>query len=295
MKSTNGMYTLRLSLVIASCIAAAHATFAATTCNTPSDECAAIGHWNLSIGIGYGLRTNPILSGSDIPLVIVPKVSYYGKRFFLDNLDVGFTLYENDDYGFNFIATPGYDRVFFARYDPQNFFAAGAGGSPVSPPGGPPPTPPPPATPPPKSDAERILERSRQVTYLVGPEWHFDFHSLTGQFDFLYEATGRHHGTEARVALAVPLIKSHGVLKAAAGGTWKSGALITYYYGEKGIYEAGSAFSPFAKLSYTRAFTGHWGLDIFAHYEWLGDTIKKSPIVVDHQVTTYFAGVTYSF
>jgi len=233
------------------------------------------------LSVGLGVRTNPVIDGRDIPLVFVPKLSYYGKRFFLENLDFGATLYEDDAQGFNLIATPGYDRVFFSRNDPQNFFISSAASLP--------------SPQPQRSDAERILDRNRQITYLVGPEWHFEFHSLTGQLDLLYEITGRHSGTEVRTALALPLLKSHGVLNATVGATWKSRALVTYYYGEPGIYDANSAFNPFVKLSYAIPLTAHWGVNAFAHVEWLGSSIAHSPIVVDSRVTTVFAGVTYSF
>src|SRR5882757_7738292 len=76
-------------------VACSRATSAAPPCATESNDCAAVGHWNLSVGLGLGSRTNPVLGASDIPLVVVPKLSYYGKRFFLDNLDIGVALYEN--------------------------------------------------------------------------------------------------------------------------------------------------------------------------------------------------------
>jgi len=80
-------------------------------------------------------------------------------------------------------------------------------------------------------------------------------------------------------------------MNATVGATWKSRALVTYYYGEPGIYDANSAFNPFVKLSYAIPLTAHWGVNAFAHVEWLGSSIAHSPIVVDSRVTTVFAGV----
>src|SRR3984957_11154517 len=91
-------------------------------CKGPSDDCVAIGRWNFSVALGAGVRTNPLVNGKDIPLVLIPEFSYYGKRFFIDNLDLGFTLAETAANTFNLIATPGYDRVYFYRSDLQNFF-----------------------------------------------------------------------------------------------------------------------------------------------------------------------------
>jgi outer membrane scaffolding protein for murein synthesis (MipA/OmpV family) len=70
---------------------------------------------------------------------------------------------------------------------------------------------------------------------------------------------------------------------------------VTYFYGEKGIYDAGAALNPFAKISYTLALNDHWNINALAHIERLGDAIADSPIVQEKNVTTIFAGVAYSF
>jgi hypothetical protein len=72
-----------------------------------------------------------LVNGKDIPLVAIPQFSYYGRRFFIDNLDFGFTLAERGANTFNLIATPGYDRVYFYRSDLQNFFIGFPNTSPV--------------------------------------------------------------------------------------------------------------------------------------------------------------------
>ncbi|HET9395082.1 MAG TPA: hypothetical protein VFO36_03420, partial [Nitrospiraceae bacterium] len=68
--------------------------FGQSSCKAPSADCIAVGELDVSVSLGLGKRTNPISGNSDIPLVVVPHVSYYGKRFFLENFEVGYTLYE---------------------------------------------------------------------------------------------------------------------------------------------------------------------------------------------------------
>jgi len=83
-------------------------------------------------------------------------------------LDFGATLYEDDAQGFNLMRPPDTTACFFRATIRKTFSSAAQ----------------PPAIPTAaKIDAERILDRNRQITYLVGPEWHFEFHSLTGQLD----------------------------------------------------------------------------------------------------------------
>ncbi len=260
-------------------------------CTGPSSDCVAVGHWNFSVALGAGVRTNPLVHGTDIPLVIIPQFSYYGKRVFIENLDVGVTLVEGNTQTFNLVASPGYDRVFFYRTDLQNIFLgglpgsnAGAGGANTSEtPGSP------------AKNPQAFPSRPRQVTYLAGPEWTFKTDGVSAQVDFLHEITGRNHGDEVRAALAVPMTGARNPITATVGLTWKSAAIVNYYYGAPNVYEGGSAVDPFFKLGYTRQLTHHWRLTALAQYEYLGKAIAASPIVAQHYVATVFAGATYEF
>jgi len=259
--------------------------FAEDDCAAPSDECVAVGRWNLSVAVGAGVRTNPVIHGQDIPLVVVPQFSYYGKRFFIDNLDPGVTLFEGETNTLSLIASPGYDRVFFYRSDLQNFFLGNftpAGGTTQST-----------YAASPQQERREIPARPRRITYLAGPEWTFKYAGVTGQLDYLHEITGRNHGDELRAALGIPLGQMGGSWSANVGVTWKSAAIVNYYYGGPDFYQAGWALNPFAKIGYSRPLSRKWKLEAFVHCEHLGNGIADSPIVRNHYVTSAFVGATY--
>jgi outer membrane protein len=269
-------------------IAPLRAAAAADDCRGPSDDCVAVGHWNFSVALGAGVRTNPLVNGEDIPLVVIPQFSYYGKRFFIDDLDVGFTLAENASNTLSLVASPGYDRVYFYRTDLQNFFIVG-----FSPSG--------PAiyttnmqlaT---SLGAPQVAPRPRRVTYLAGPEWTFKAGGISGQLDVLHEVTGQNGGDEVRAALGIPLMESKGKLTANVGVTWKSAAIVDYYYGISTIYQGRAALDPFVKLGYTLPLAGKWHFNAFAEYETLGSAIADSPLVAEHHVETVFVGAVYTF
>jgi outer membrane protein len=277
-------------------LAAAAPAPAASVCTETSEDCTQVGVWTIGLGVGYGRRSNPVESASDINLIVIPELSYYGRRVFLDNLDAGVLLYEGPLVTFNLLATPGYDRVFFVKRDPQNFFIADAAGfagpvlgSSVVPGSNQSPT----TSSTPASGAQ-ILERERKMTYLAGPEWQLNYGNIVGQLTLLYEVTGRHQGGEARAAIAAPVWRTYGALTAAAGATWKSHELVTYYYGEPGLYDASAALNPFVKLSYSLPLAKRWSFNAVAHHEWLDSSITHSPIVNDSTVLTWFAGISYS-
>jgi outer membrane protein len=258
-------------------------------CTAASSDCVAVGKWNFSVALGLGVRTNPLAGGQDIPLVVIPQFSYYGRRFFIDDLDLGFTLADNESNTLNLIASPGYDRVFFYRSDLQNIFVGGF-----------PPVPGYEAlvnkrVPSDAPNAVPVPPRSRGITYLAGPEWTFKLGGVSGQLDVLHDVTGQDNGTEIRSALGLPLIKSKGSLTASVGFTWKSAAIVNYYYGAPGIYRGASAFDPFVKLGYTLPLRGKWRFNAFVEDERLGNAIANSPIVAEHYVTTAFVGTVYAF
>ncbi|HJY36906.1 MAG TPA: MipA/OmpV family protein, partial [Steroidobacteraceae bacterium] len=252
---------------------------AQSACTAPSQDCVVVGDLSVSLSFGAGTRTNPVRGRSDIPLFVIPEVSYYGKRFFLESLEPGVTLYESDANTFNLIATPGYDRVFFSRSDLQNVVVSSFSGN-VD------------GNPPPLVDQSFPVGR-RHTTYLAGPEWLFRYRDLIGQVNALYEVTGRHQGYEMRAAVSAPLIQTNQSLVVSGGWTWKSAATVDYYYGVNNLYEPDAAFNPFIKLSYVLPLSERWTLTAFVHYEYLDDTIVDSPIVSDREVITAFAGFKF--
>lgn len=271
----NGSMTWLLLLAIGALSMPVRADLSSTSCRTASADCVAVGHWNFSVSLGAGVRTNPLARRSDIPLFVIPHVSYYGTRFFLDNLDLGFALVERPTYSLNLFASPGYDRVFFSLHDPQNVFGSLSGSSTN--------TDSPPAA------------RSIDFTYLAGLEWIGTYRALDVQLDLLHEITGHNDGTEIRAALGLPLWQSTNTINANVGFTWKSAAIVNYYYGVPGLYRTGSALNPFLKFSFERPLSPRWKLKAFAHGERLADSIAASPIVTQRYVATVFAGATYTF
>jgi len=267
-----------LPLLAMAAAAGPQAAAAQAPCKAPSADCIAVGDLEVTVSVGYGTRTNPVVGRDDIPLFVVPHISYYGKRFFLESLEPGVTLYESDANTFNLIATPGFDRVFFSRHDLQNVVVPFS----IAPP----------------SFARVVAEQSfpvgqRHTTYLAGPEWMFRHSDFIGQVSALYEVTGRHKGYELRAAVSAPLIQSKQSLVINAGLTWKSSATVDYYYGVKDLYRPDGALSPFVKLSYSLPLSPRWTLIAFAHYEYLADSIVDSPIVSDREVVTAFAGFNF--
>lgn len=90
-------------------------TMQANACEK-GEECAEVGRWDISVAFGAGIRTNPIAGGDNLPIIIVPDVSYYGKRFYLEKYTLGFSLIEKPIFTTNLVLTPSFDQAYFQSW-----------------------------------------------------------------------------------------------------------------------------------------------------------------------------------
>lgn len=106
----------------------AYASSSDAVCSKENAHCVTVGQWEFSVGIGLGGRTNPIVGNDDIPIFLMPTISYYGKRFFWQTDTIGYTLFESEHTQFNIIGTIGYDQTYFNDWGIGNFSIEGGGG-----------------------------------------------------------------------------------------------------------------------------------------------------------------------
>jgi len=274
------------------------------------DQYQEIGKWDIRVGIGAGVRTNPLLDGDNIPLFIVPQISYNGARFFIQNLDVGFVLFESEAQQVNFLATPSYDQVFFDRWNPSNFFlesggflTAGTGNkewqdsnlpiisiddkNSLGP------------------NSEHSVTRKmskRRTAGLAGFEYSYTSNIVDIQVQYLQDFTRVHEGDEWRFVLSKYWTHGRHHFSAALGALWQSSDIINYYYGvsleemdQRGIYTAGSALTGLARIEWTYHLTPRWDLRLLSSYRALPNQISASPLLNKNKVVTVFVGGMYHF
>jgi outer membrane protein len=295
------------TLIIA--LASALAAGSAFACDPETEDCVEIGEWQLSLGIGAGVRTNPVEDTPDIPLFLVPEVSYTGERFFIDNLDFGAFLWESSNQQLNLLATPGYDQVYFHRWSPSNFFinvnnfatAAKDGdegenipvidtdyNTELVAPGF-------------RDMQERNL-RDRHTAGMGGLEYYWYTPLVDVQLVFLSDFTAVHYGEEARISLGKYWAGGRHQVSTSIGAVWQSSEIINYYYGvtlpeadESGPYAADAAWTPLVSVDWNYQLTERWDLRLLANYRQLPNEISASPLINDNKVITVFIGGVYHF
>ncbi|MGB0494954.1 MAG: MipA/OmpV family protein [Kangiellaceae bacterium] len=250
-----------------------------------SEDCTQVGEWNFALGVGIGVRTNPLNNSNNIPLILLPQVSYYGNNFFIENLDFGYNLYDSDVSQLNLLATPSYDSVFFNRWDPSNIFVdigaqtqtAGL-----------------------NTQEDNFTEidpqevSDREFSYLGGVEYSYLWQKSQIQFSLLSDISNTHSGSEARFAYQY---KANDYFSTTFGLTWKDETLTDYYYGvdenevidNRGSYDASSSISPFIRFALkTSHHKDAWRMSL--EIQQLDSGINQSPLLKDDRIITFFIG-----
>lgn len=277
-------------------------------------DCVPIGQWQISVSLGLGMRTNPVIGQDDTPFIIVPRISYYGKRFFLDSYDLGYTLIDKQAHQFSAILiSPGFEQAFFNDWSIRNFdlggssFAGGptqgidgSGKDPDAPQDGSDPIT---EAPDPEEELEPINLHKRRTAGLSGFEYTYIHPYFDWQTQILQDVTHIHDGQKIRSAITVPWVKNKNYWALSAGATWQSQELVDYYYGvtEDEVYDSAKVYTAtsskafYIKAEWERPLSKHWGLRALTSYKWLGSGVTDSPIIEEDGVFTVFAAGVYHF
>ena len=258
-------------------------------------DCVAVGQWNFSLGLGYGIRSNPVIGQDDVEYIVVPKFSYYGKRFFIDTYDLGYTLLDAERHQINAILfTPGFEQIFFnnnsiLRYsvDHKTVSAAPDSGQPSD-----------------NDYTEVNIElHKRRIAALSGFEYTYMARYFDWQTQLMQDVSNIHNGQKIRTALTWPWQNHNQQLLLSIGLTWQSQKLVDYYYGihandtpNPELYHTASASTAVhVSAEWERYFSKHWSIRGVANYRWLGDGVRNSPLVEDDAVSTLFMAGVYHF
>lgn len=280
-------------------------------CESDYAECAPIGKWEFGLGIGAGIRTNPLRAGDDLPIVLLPSISYYGERFFLENLRAGFTLFDTRrSHMMNVVVTVGLEQIYFEDVGVGNFFLDGQ--------------PPTIREPIPEEELGAVIPSSslngtravedlginlddierRKTAGLAGLEYQYNIHNFAFNFQALSDVTKIHSGSEGRLSISYPFSAGKNDFGIALGGIWQSDKLLNYYYGvsaedinaQEALYVIDSGgVSPFLHFSWRRELTKRWSLNTIIQGKALTNDIKNSPLVEKDAVFNVFFGGVYRF
>jgi|GEM_PF-2718821 len=263
-----------------------------------SPDCTEVGEWRFGIAFGAGHLSSPIAGEDDTWLPLIPRFSYYGESFFVDNFTVGYNLVETASYSFDLIAEPNLDFLHFdTASDLQKAFVTVS----ISPMDGDP-----------NNTEDLTLEvgdydlSDRKVSYLAGPSFRFGGEIFSVSANYKKEVLGESNGREAEVEFSYQKIGENWRFRAAVGAVWKSQEVVDYYYGiseseTPAFFEhlaftaTESALNPFVNLELQVQYSHAYTFIISLKRELLDKSVTQSPIVDTDTVNSFFIGVGYEF
>jgi outer membrane protein len=240
-------------------------------------------NWRLGAALGYGTRSNPLVQSDDIPIVIDLDIAWFGKRWFFDNGDLGFTVTDNDAVTASLVARFNSDRLFFSRTDTR-FVNVDFAGLPLA-------------------EAADFKPPDRDYAVELGVELLSDGAWGSLQVSGFHDVSGTHEGYELYADYRYGWRKQRLYIEPSFGASYKSVKLNNYYWGvtpdEAGLvvlpYEAEAGLNWHARLMIGYQLNRHWAISLVAEHERLNDEAAASPIVEDDKLLGWFAGVSWRF
>ncbi|MDN7125686.1 MipA/OmpV family protein [Pseudidiomarina sp. 1APP75-32.1] len=246
--------------------------------------------WHVSLAVGYGYVDVPRAGKKPVKTYLLPSISYYGEKFYLENFTMGYSLYEGDIFMLDLQTKLNDDVIFFELDGFENLFASDLlGFTPNR--GGAGPT------------ASPIISIERSVSYLGGVNalWTTPAGDLSlGGFN---DISNIHNGHEAHLRLTDTFRYQMFAWAFELGATYKSKETVSYYYelrpDEIGTihtgYNARAGVNYHARALFDYPLSDHWSAIAVVEYNRLASNIADSPFLNDNEYWGGFVGVNYRF
>jgi outer membrane protein len=247
--------------------------------------------WRLGIALGYGERTNPLIQSEKIPVLVDLDIAWFGKRWFFDNGDIGFSVLDRPAFTLNTVARVNTDRAFFSktntRYINIQYLSAGEQGPSLSP----------------SQEPQAFKPPRRDYAVELGLETLFDGEWGAATLRAFHDVSGTHDGFEVGADYDYRFTRGRFSIAPAVGIEYKSRALNDYYWGVHADeasgniveYHADAGFGWHAGLRTNYYVTKHLRAALSVNYERLQESVAESPLVKNDYVLGFFGGLAWTF
>ncbi|WP_082859164.1 MipA/OmpV family protein [Microbulbifer sp. Q7] len=245
--------------------------------------------WKISLAGGYGFLENPIAGKQDAETHVLPSFSYYGKRFFVSNLTVGYSLLENERVYLDLVARPNEDGLFF-QLDKNNAASNGLITSWLT-----------------QFQAADPADVERKVSLVGGPSVTLVSDWVDVSFSWFHDLSNVHHGSETHLSFDKQYPLFGGAVGFGVGAVQKDMDLVSYYYQfteeEAGVfysryaqrYPAADATDTYARLHFSYPLGKHLELRLAARYNDYDEAGRNLRFIENPHTLSWFAGLQYSF
>lgn len=262
----------------------------------PEENCTSVNQWQLGVAFGVGVRTNPLVDGENIPLVILPDIAWYGESAYFDNGELGYQWIQDPQQAFSTFVHLDTERAFFSFWHPSNVFMplrvegnqdSGANVAEL-----------------PDSPALSInAVASRDWAVNAGIRWHYYNQSGEWTLSAEQDISGVHQGGKLSLSYQHHMQWQDWKMSLKPALIWKSAQLINYYYGidardsvdEQFYYRATAGWQPSLTMSLQKPINEKWQWFFRASYQYLHPGMRHSPLVKQNNIQSAFFGLAYRF
>jgi len=253
-------------------------------------------NWRFGVALGFGERTNPLIQSEDIPVVVDLDIAWFGERWFFDNFDLGFELFDRPSFTTNLVARVNSDRAFFGKTNTKYINFSYMGGGLVGPAVDP-------GTGELVEQPVRFKPPKRDYAIEMGFEMLTDGEWGMAALRAFHDVSGTHHGYELSADYGFRWVRGRWSVAPSVGVSYKSAELSDYYWGVHEdeasfllpAYEVDGGIGWEAGLRTSYYLTRSVRLAVSANYERLPHSVSMSPLVEDKEVLGYFAGFAWQF
>ena len=287
------MYTVFFRLLTLLCLFVPSATLACSG----DETCIEKRSWHLGIALGVGVKTNPLVDGDNIPLIILPDIAWYAEQAYFDNGELGYQWLNQSKFAFETFLQLDRESAFFSFLHPANILAPREGFTPASPD---------------QSVGDtQISLRNLSIDEIASRKWainggirgHYFLSSGEWQLSFQQDISNVHQGQQVGLEYSHRWLWGNFKLGLRIGADWKSNRLIDYYYGVserdtvlRELYFSGkSGWQPYLSISAQKPINENWSWLANIGYRALPDSLTKSPLVEQDNVSNVFLGIAYRF
>jgi outer membrane protein len=252
-------------------------------------------HWRLGAALGYGRRTNPVIQSEDIPVVVDVDIAWFGKRWFFDNGDVGFTMIDGSRSTTSLVARLNDDRVFFGKTNTRyvNFAYTTAGPAPLVDP----------VTGVKIDQPVQVQPPDRDYAIELGVESLIDGDWGSATLRAFHDVSGTHGGYELSAYYSRRWTTGRLSVTPTLGIAYKSARLNDYYWGVHKdeatfalpAYRSGGGFGFEGGLVTNYYLSRNLRIALSVNYERLADDVAASPLAKEDHVFGYFSGLAWPF
>ena len=279
--------------------------YASNSSDCGETDCINVGEWELGVAIGIGARSNPLVDGDVLPLIVLPDIAYYGESFYFDNFEIGYQLLPSNNQSVEVFVKPNTERAYFSFWHPDNVLLTFTS-SPLDGPS----TPTFPTIPGVPNEPTKPVQKEISVDDVSKRDWAIDAGIRWQYYQPSYrlsafintDVSGVYKGTNGGVNVAFPWRLNEWQFTSSLGAVYKSTALTNYYYGisiadtkSKDTFQAKGGWQYSFNTSASYQFSDSWQILLRFEITQLHSGMYNSPLVKDKQVTSVFSGFVYRF